>query len=228
MSREIQHLDCMYRFCLFLRYRYLFHCKFLSLDSEEALSRFQSGELNEKYQEWHLLVTPEACDALGKLEVQRQSVIFEIIKSERDYVADLEAVEQVCVIHPSCPILSWLNNNSKVFIDQLQLATPPIMSVPNLNNLIHKVFGNIHEILVYHRRILADLYDRQRQQHPLVLTVADIFLDGKPLLSTFPSHYSFFSSHFERRISQRVRNLHQKLSFGGIIPPTGAQTKSRL
>ena len=54
------------------------------------------------------------------------------------------------------------------------------MSVPNLNNFVHKVFGNIHEILVYHQQILAALYDRQRQQHPLVLTVADIFLDGKP------------------------------------------------
>ena len=66
------------------------------MDVEEALSRFQAGELEESLQEWHLLVTPEACDALGKVEVQRQSVIFEIIKSERDYVADLEAVEHVC------------------------------------------------------------------------------------------------------------------------------------
>ena len=180
MSLEIRHLDCMYRFCLFLRFRHLIHCKFHSLDAEEALSRFQAGELKESYQEWHLLVTPEACDALGKVEVQRQSVIFEIIKSERDYVADLETVEQVRVAHPSCPIPSRLND-FKVFIDQLQLADPPIMSVPNLNNFVHKVFGNIHEILVYHQQILAALYDRQRQQHPLILSIADIFLDGEPL-----------------------------------------------
>ena len=90
----------------------LFHCKFHSLDAEEALSRFQAGQLKESDQEWHLLVTPEACDALGKVEVQRQSVIFEIIKSERDYVADLEAMEQVGVAHPSCPIPSQLNNKS--------------------------------------------------------------------------------------------------------------------
>ena len=203
MSREIQHPDCMYHFCLFLRYRHFFHCKCHSLDAEERLSRFQAGELNESYQEWHLLVTPEACDALGKVEVQRQSVIFEIIKSERDYVADLEAVEHVCVAHPSCPLPSRLNN-FKVFIDQLQLTTPPIMSVPNLNNFIHKVFGNLHEILVYHRQLLAALYDRQREQHPVILTIADIFLDCKSLLSIPPSHDSFFSSHSERRISQRV------------------------
>ena len=170
----------MYHFCLFLRFRHLIHCKFHSLDAEEALFRFQAGELKESYQEWHLLVTPEACDALGKVEVQRQSVIFEIIKSERDYVADLETVEQVRVAHPSCPIPSRLND-FKVFIDQLQLADPPIMSVPNLNNFVHKVFGNIHEILVYHQQMLGALYDRQRQQHPLILSIADIFLDGKLL-----------------------------------------------
>lgn len=192
MSREIHHPNCIYHFCLFLCYRHLFHCKFHSLDAKEALSRFQAGQLKESYQEWHLLVTSEACDALGKVEVQRQSVIFEIIKSERDYVSDLEAVEQVGVAHPSCPIPSQLNNNFKVFIDQLQSATPPIMSVLNLNNFIHKVFGNLHEILVYHRQILAALYDRQREQHPLILTIADIFLDGKPLLSNLSSHYSSF------------------------------------
>ena len=180
MSQEIQHPACMYHFCLFLRYRHLFHSKFHSLDAEEALSRFQAGELKENLQEWHLLVTPEACDALGKVEVQRQSVLFEIIKSERDYVADLEAVEQVCgsLIH-SVPITSRLNVNFQVFIDQLELVTPPIMSIPNLNNFIHKVFGNIHEILVYHRQLIAALYDRQREQHPVILSIADIFLDSK-------------------------------------------------
>ena len=54
--------------------------------------------LAEKDQEWHRLVPPEARDALGKQEVQRQSVIFEVIKSEREYVADLEAVESVSQI----------------------------------------------------------------------------------------------------------------------------------
>lgn len=80
-----------------LRFRNIFHSKFRSLNDEQALSHFQAGELKESDQEWYLLVPSEARDVLGKAEVQRQSVIFEIIKSERDYVADLEAVEQVGV-----------------------------------------------------------------------------------------------------------------------------------
>ena len=65
------------------------------------------------------------------------------------------------------------------------------MSVPNLNIFTQRVFGNLHEILVYHQQILAALYQRQRDQHPVILTIADIFLDGKPLLSIPPSRYSF-------------------------------------
>lgn len=65
------------------------------LNSEEGLRRFQNGELAEADQEWHRLVPEEAREALGKQEVQRQSVLFEVFKAEREYVADLEAVEEV-------------------------------------------------------------------------------------------------------------------------------------
>lgn len=33
---------------------------------------------------------------LGKDEVKRQSVLFEVFKSEKDYVFDLELVQEVC------------------------------------------------------------------------------------------------------------------------------------
>lgn len=65
------------------------------LDSEEGLRKFQAGELPEIDQEWYKLVPPEARDALGKKETQRQSVLFEVFKSEHDYVSDLEAVQDV-------------------------------------------------------------------------------------------------------------------------------------
>lgn len=57
--------------------------------------RFQEGKLRIEDQEWHRLVPEGAQDALGKKEVRRQSIIFEIIKGERDYVNDLELVQQV-------------------------------------------------------------------------------------------------------------------------------------
>jgi len=41
-------------------------------------------------------VPKEAQEVLGKNEVKRQSVLFEVFKSEKDYVADLELVQEVC------------------------------------------------------------------------------------------------------------------------------------
>lgn len=68
---------------------------FIRLDTEESLHRFQAGLLPAKDEEWHFLVPTEAREALGKREVERQSVIFEIFKSERDYLGDLQLIQEV-------------------------------------------------------------------------------------------------------------------------------------
>ena len=65
-----------------------------SLD-QDAIKKFQQGLLIENDQEWHRLVDPEARSALPEKEVKRQSVLFELIKSEKDYVADLEILKDV-------------------------------------------------------------------------------------------------------------------------------------
>ncbi|KAF8968138.1 hypothetical protein BDZ97DRAFT_1916355 [Flammula alnicola] len=157
------------------------------LSSEEALRRFQAGELPETDQEWHRLVPPEARDALGKQEVQRQSVIFEVIKSEREYVADLEAVQDV-------------------FIERLRAAKPPIISEPLLSGFINEVFGNLREILSHHQRLLAALFARQREQHPLIQSVADIILDTtlkadfRTVYETYIKHYPLAESHHRQQL----------------------------
>ena len=67
----------------------------LSLGSSEGIRRFQAGELPEADQQWHRLVPFEAREALGKKEVERQSVIFEVFTSEKGYVSDLESIKEV-------------------------------------------------------------------------------------------------------------------------------------
>jgi hypothetical protein len=72
-----------------------------SLDSAAGLELFQSGKTPESEQEWARFVPPQALEALGKKEVERQSVLFEIFKSELDYVNDLQIIEDVrCINHP--------------------------------------------------------------------------------------------------------------------------------
>jgi|HubBroStandDraft_1064217.scaffolds.fasta_scaffold1179205_1 hypothetical protein len=66
-----------------------------SVDPTAGLELFQSGKMPESEQEWGRLVPPQALEALGKKEVERQSVLFEVFKSELDYVNDLQIIEDV-------------------------------------------------------------------------------------------------------------------------------------
>ena len=68
------------------------------MDHNEALLKFHRGQLTENKEEWYLLVPPSAREVLDRKEVTRQSILFEIVKSEKDYVADLELVEEVCLL----------------------------------------------------------------------------------------------------------------------------------
>ena len=73
----------------------LWHSCQCSIDSDEALLKFHRGQLSEDDEEWYRLVPPEARVVLDRKEVQRQSVLFEIVKSEKDYVADLQIIQEV-------------------------------------------------------------------------------------------------------------------------------------
>ncbi|KIL67598.1 hypothetical protein M378DRAFT_9368 [Amanita muscaria Koide BX008] len=148
----------------------------VSLDAEEAVKLFQRGELPESGQEWHKMVPKEAIEAFGKQEVQRQSVIFELFKAERDYVADLRAVQDL-------------------FINGLRNATQPIIMLSNLQDFIDKVFANLSAILEHHDRMLAALFQRQRDQHPLVQSVSDIIFDTV-LRTEFRSDYEAYIKHY--------------------------------
>jgi alkylated DNA nucleotide flippase Atl1 len=64
---------------------------------EENLYKFQAGQLSEQEEEWHRLVSTEARESLPKQEVQRQSVLFEVIKSEKEYVSDIIILKEVSI-----------------------------------------------------------------------------------------------------------------------------------
>lgn len=65
---------------------------------QDPIRRFQENQLSENDEQWHRLVPEEARTSLPEKEVKRQGVIFEIIKSEKEYVADLEALQDVSSI----------------------------------------------------------------------------------------------------------------------------------
>jgi RHO1 GDP-GTP exchange protein 1/2 len=150
------------------------------------LGRFQDGNLNDLDEEWNRLVPNEAREALGKQEVRRQSVIFEVIKSERNYVADLEAVREVIATLKHLNECVW--SYHQVFIEPLRNADPSVIPPNSLPDFISEVFYNIDGILAHEKRMLAALFLRQREQHPIVQSVADIILESKVLMSMSLSH----------------------------------------
>lgn len=131
---------------------------FYSFEAEDGLRKFQAGELGENDEEWYRLVPSSAREVLAKHEVQRQSVIFEVIKSERDYVRDLQLIKDV-------------------FIEPM-MATMPLPPA-KLEGFISEVFYNLDDILAHHRRFLDALFERQREQHPLIISIIDIVFDSK-------------------------------------------------
>ncbi|KAL9714072.1 hypothetical protein Ac2012v2_002380 [Leucoagaricus gongylophorus] len=162
-------------------------------DLVDLLSRFQNGKLDDQDQEWHMLVSTEAQVALGKQEVRRQSIMFEIIKGERDYVADLELVQTL-------------------FIDGLWAADPQIMSADDLSGFVHDVFGNMKEIFSLHQQLLHALFERQCEQHPVLQTVADIVLD-KVIRNEFRSAYETYIKHYPLAESRHRKELKRNNAY---------------
>ncbi|THH20762.1 hypothetical protein EW146_g670 [Bondarzewia mesenterica] len=162
----------------------------LSLDSEEGLRRFQAGKIPERDEQWYKFVPPEARDALGKHEVERQSAIFEVFTSERDYVNDLELIRDV-------------------FLDPLRNAQPEVIPNERIKGFISEVFWNLGSIRAHHQRMLGSLFARQREQHPLISSLADIILDNALL---FMSEYESYIKHsplaLERHRKELKRNPH--------------------
>ncbi|KAF8547962.1 hypothetical protein OG21DRAFT_1423939 [Imleria badia] len=148
-----------------------------SLQSEEGLIRFQQGDLAEKDEEWHHLVPSEARESLGKREVERQSVLFEVFMSERNYVADLKLIKEVVFVEPLTTSVSQ-----------------SILGDANRQqNFISTVFWNLDQICRRHEHMLEDLFERQREQHPLVQSVADIILEAT---FQFQEDYESYIKHY--------------------------------
>jgi hypothetical protein len=73
----------------------------------------------------------------------------------------------------------------QVYIEPLMNASPPIITEEHPETFIKDVFFNMDNILQYDRHLLSNLFERQRDQHPLILAITDVVLQGGP---DFPCH----------------------------------------
>jgi hypothetical protein len=64
----------------------------------------------------------------------------------------------------------------QVFLGPLIRAQPPIIPADRIESFVREVFWNLDAILNHHQSLLASLFERQRDQHPIVQSVSDVIL----------------------------------------------------
>ena len=84
--------------------------QFRYTQDQYSIRRFQGTQLSESDEQWDRLVPEEARTSLPEDEVKRQGVIFEIIKSGKEYLADLEVLQDVSSIlsRVHSPLIRWV------------------------------------------------------------------------------------------------------------------------
>jgi len=114
-------------------------------------------------------------------------IIHKLITKEEQYIQDLDIIETV-------------------FIRQLRMASPQIMTPLDLEDFIEEVFGNIMELRECNQRLLEVMYVRQREQHPVIQSVGDIFLDAA---TEFRIVYPIYVGHHplaEKRMKEELEH----------------------
>ncbi|KAH7341545.1 CNH domain-containing protein [Rhizoctonia solani] len=157
----------------------------------DKLALFHTSASSE-FDDWVYVVPEEARNILDKHEIQRQSNIYELVKSERNFVIGMQIFLYI-------------------FRDGLLHADPPVISQRDrLDLLVREVFFNAQEILSIHLHLRDKLYERQRDQHPIIQTVADIYLKW---LLEHKEPYTRFQKHLPKALNYHKTELRQNEAY---------------
>ncbi|KZV64681.1 Dbl homology domain-containing protein [Peniophora sp. CONT] len=110
-------------------------------------------------QQWHDLLSEQARANIDEKEQKRQSIIFELIKGEMEYVRDLENID-------------------KIYVRPLLEADRPIIPRDKVDGFVRTVFHNYVPLRAHHRRLLERLYAIQAKEHPVIHSVTELVLDA--------------------------------------------------
>lgn len=94
-------------------------------------------------------------------------------------------------------------------------ADPPVVTPETrLRTFRNEVFQNITDILARHRLSLSKLFERQREQHPLISSIADIELDSA--LEVQPD-YEAYIKQYPIAESRHRRELKSNQAYKALI-----------
>ncbi|TFK39736.1 CNH domain-containing protein [Crucibulum laeve] len=129
-----------------------------NLQNIAQLRTFQSA-MGKGSTTWHSLVPSNELRSISSGEQTRQSVIFELIKGEMEYVKDLENIENM-------------------YIRPLREAEPPIVPRDRLPQFIYDVFHNYNDLYSYHLRLVEKFHEIQREEHPRIRSITAPIFDA--------------------------------------------------
>lgn len=145
--------------------------------------------------DWASVVPKELISSLDSKEVARQSIIYEVISGEQEYVQDLDDYE-------------------KFFITPLTQASPPILPPQRLNKFKEMVVSNVLEVRDHNRVLLQNLLIRQQDQHPLIKGIGDLILTSA--LEWGPDYIRYTSDHVFGEVEVNEEKLRNPM-FAGLM-----------
>ena len=89
-----------------------------------------------------------------------------------------------------------------VFIKPLRYTGTTVITSSQVEDFIDEVFGNILDLRECNKRLLENLYVRQREQAPIIQKIGDIFLEAA---TEFRLAYPAFIGHYpaaEKRLKE--------------------------
>ncbi|ORX55506.1 hypothetical protein BCR36DRAFT_403069 [Piromyces finnis] len=120
--------------------------------AEKIMNKIDNNNSENQY--WSTVMPENIVNSVSETERKRQEVIFELIKTEREYVEDLDLIQ-------------------KLYIQKLRYSN--IIDGEKKESFIEKAFINIPQLYLVNHHFYKLLHVRQEQE-PIINRIGDIFL----------------------------------------------------
>ncbi|CAG8516738.1 5666_t:CDS:2 [Ambispora leptoticha] len=161
---------------------------------------------------WSDTVDTELANNLSPLELNRQEVLFEIIKTEAEISILENQLLFLNVTLISAYILDDLRLIEELFIQPIKAAEAKSNKTMVPDNL-NKVFNAISYFLFIHEVISNCLNERQENEAPLVRSISDILLAYVWIFRA----YAPYLIHYEEALRELNESLRRKDKLGKLV-----------
>ncbi|CED84061.1 RhoGEF GTPase [Phaffia rhodozyma] len=193
LSSSDQHFNALSSSSKFFEDEFKAHAEII-----QKLKDWQSGLLPAGL-EWYELIPNETRTALSEKEVERQGLIWEIFRSEQEYVKNLEG---------------GLNG----YFTPIATVGPRLMPPEKVPTFIADIFHNINSIFPKHSKMVYHLQERQLESHPVVQSISDILIIN---LFDLLGDYEKYLKHYPYAEARLRREITKNHAFKKLVDDCG-------